>query len=428
MPERRPPDATSLPLAPSDDARRIAIEEWFLRRGMPSVARSSSGLRRLLPRAASVFIAYGVADLAVTLSDAALRELDREAYDTFLAPGTMVPEWYLIAVTAGAVLAVLAGILVNLFVRRLPPGAPAARAIGIGAPVSMFLLPLLDRALGLDESLPEGLVGGAIVFGATLLLIRAGLGAIFVWALRQALAQGSALSPMAARALPMIVLVTLFAFLSEGLWRVSGALSRNELWLVVTILLGIAALFIWTVIRGEMRQLIDDPHCSPAEMRAAGFPVDVASIDIARPEPLTKREAANARFILFVAQALQVGTLVILVFVFFCVFGAITVPASVIEVWTGHAPTTGTLLGVQLPVRHELIQTSLFLAAFSAVSFAASSVTDPMYRQNFFEPILRDMRVTIAARNLYRASLPDTAAEPSPTPTSDPRHQPTVSP
>jgi hypothetical protein len=395
------------------DGRDIAIEEWFLRRGMPTVTRESSGLARLLVRAAPALLAVAGVFLTTMVVTLLLREIEPDTHAAFDDPATVLPRWYLIALVTGIVLALGAGIVANRLVRHRPPGDPAARIFSIAAPLALVALPIADGALGASDTPWADLVANAISILLTLLVIRSGLAAIVVWSLRQALSQGSALASLAARALPMIVLVTLFAFLSEGLWRVSGALSRNELWLVVAILLGIAAVFVWTVIQGEVRQLTQSPRCPAAEIAAHGFPVvETDSAATARPAPLTKREMANALVVLFIALAIQVGSLVLLVFVFFCVFGSITVPPSVVEVWTGHLPTTGRLLGMRLPVQHELIQASLILAAFSAVSFAASSVSDPMYRQSFFEPILRDMRVTIAARSLYRASGPDIAIGP----------------
>jgi hypothetical protein len=394
--------------------------------------RAPASLPRLLLRAVPALVAYGGIFLTVTLSDVALWAIDREVHAAFSEPDTILPRWYLIALTVGIILAIVAGILANWRIRR-PLGDHAARVLITTVPLALLLMPFIDLVLGLSDTPWADIVANAVVIAVVLVMIRSGLGAILAWSVRQAMAQGSALAPLAARALPMIVLVTLFAFLSEGLWRISGALTRGELWVVATILFGITAVFVWTVIQGEMRQLMEHPHCTPEELLASGFPAGPGGISEAtmdRPARLSKREMANTHVILFIAQAIQVGALVILVFIFFCVFGAITVPASVIQVWTGHEPgPMGTLMGVRLPVRDELIHASLFLAAFSAVSFAASSVTDPMYRQNFFEPILRNMRVTIAARNLYRAAsaaAPEVEArEPSPPDAPEPfrRHE-----
>lgn len=96
--------------------------------------------------------------------------------------------------------------------------------------------------------------------------------------------------------------------------------------------------------------------------------------------------------------------LVALVFAFFCLFGSIAISETVLETWVGHPPTQGNLMGLELPVSHELVHASLFLAAFSAVSFAASSVNDPRYRESFFDPLLRDVTITVTARNVYYAS------------------------
>lgn len=410
------------PITPPDHAiHRLAIEEWFLHRGMPSVTRASSGRGRLLLRAAPAILAITVVLLTMTVATALLRELEPATYAALFEADTVLPEWYYLVILAGGILAIIAGGVANRRIRYQPSSDPVTRTLVIAIPLALLLLPFLDARVDADASPLVSIIVNALLILLTMAVIRSGLGAIIVWSLRQALSQGTALASLAARTLPMIVLVTLFGFLSDGLWRVSGALSRNDLWLVVMILLGIAAIFIWTVIHGEMRQLMEHPHCPPEEIAAHGFPIadiESGSTPTARPIELTPREKINALIILFIALGIQIGTLVFLVFTFFCVFGAIAVPPSVIEVWTGRAPEAGSLMGMRLPIRHELVQTSLFLAAFSAVKFAASSVSDPTYRQSFFEPILRDIRVTLAARNLYRASSaldgPDTASDPAP--------------
>ena len=55
VPSTQPP--TTAP-APGDHGT-IAIEEWFLHRGMPTVTRASSGRGRLLLRAAPAILSTG---------------------------------------------------------------------------------------------------------------------------------------------------------------------------------------------------------------------------------------------------------------------------------------------------------------------------------------------------------------------------------
>src|SRR5699024_33714 len=122
---------------------------------------------------------------------------------------------------------------------------------------------------------------------------------------------------LAARAIPMILLVTLFAFLSEGMWRVTGSLDRGRLWNVVLILLAIAAIFVWVVIRDAMRDMMQAPRASVDDILAHGFPVDASTLAPSvspRSFTLTRRESANATVLLLIAQAMQIGLLVVVVF------------------------------------------------------------------------------------------------------------------
>jgi hypothetical protein len=41
------------------------------------------------------------------------------------------------------------------------------------------------------------------------------------------------------------------------------------------------------------------------------------------------------------------------------------------------------------------------------VYFAASAATDQHYRESFFEPLLEDVRTSLAARQVYLARRPD---------------------
>jgi hypothetical protein len=99
----------------------------------------------------------------------------------------------------------------------------------------------------------------------------------------------------------------------------------------------------------------------------------------------------------------------VLVFALFMVFGALTVRQSVVAAWLGRPPTTGVLFGVELPVSNALVQVSLFLAVFSGLYFAASAATDPHYRKSFFDPLIAEVRLCLAAREVYLARWPTAA-------------------
>nr|PZM89742.1 MAG: hypothetical protein DIU77_18755 [Thermocrispum agreste] len=110
----------------------------------------------------------------------------------------------------------------------------------------------------------------------------------------------------------------------------------------------------------------------------------------------------------FLAQAVQVVFFSLLVFGFFVVFGTIAVTDPLIEAWLTHPPDPagGRLFGLSIPVPNELIHVSIFLAAFSGLYFAGAAATDPVYRDKFFDPLVADIRVSLAARAAYLARWP----------------------
>jgi hypothetical protein len=88
-------------------------------------------------------------------------------------------------------------------------------------------------------------------------------------------------------------------------------------------------------------------------------------------------------------------------FAFFVVFGLISVNRGLMKTWSGHALTAGKLFGVQVPVPDELLQVSLFIAAFSGLYFIAAMATDVLYRSAFVDPLADHMAQSLSARDGY---------------------------
>ena len=88
------------------------------------------------------------------------------------------------------------------------------------------------------------------------------------------------------------------------------------------------------------------------------------------------------------------------VFVFFVVFGSITMKQRVANAWIGDAGPVHNL--EWLPnLSVELLQVSLFLAAFAGLYFTVYAVTDEVYRVQFFSRVQRDLERAIAVRAAY---------------------------
>ncbi|HEV7977061.1 hypothetical protein [Amycolatopsis sp.] len=110
--------------------------------------------------------------------------------------------------------------------------------------------------------------------------------------------------------------------------------------------------------------------------------------------------------VLALTQAFQTLVFATLTFGFFVTFGKIALKDEVIKAYTTRDPTPGILFGTQIPVPNELLQVSLFIAAFSAVYFVSSTVSDAKYRSAFFDPLADHLAVSLAARDVYLARLP----------------------
>ena len=55
----------------------------------------------------------------------------------------------------------------------------------------------------------------------------------------------------------------------------------------------------------------------------------------------------------------------------------------------------------------ELVQVSVFLAAFSGLYFTVTAVTDEVYRKEFFTSVTAELERAVAARAAYQALRPD---------------------
>ncbi|MEL7209379.1 MAG: hypothetical protein AAGK32_14280, partial [Actinomycetota bacterium] len=85
-----------------------------------------------------------------------------------------------------------------------------------------------------------------------------------------------------------------------------------------------------------------------------------------------------------------------------------TVRAETIEQWTTNAPdviATWRWFGNEVVLTWELIRVAGFIAAFSALQFGVSALTDATYRREFFEDTVGEIREALAVRLLYLQSV-----------------------
>jgi hypothetical protein len=393
-----------------DDASEVdrrAVEAWFRRRGLPLVIRRRFRGSQLLARVTPALVFLLVIDPLVSGVGVLVDVTDEEFSRLVDNPGYVVG---LLALTVGAlVVPVLAGWLVSRRMHRLTERGRLVLALVVVALI--VLLPVAEERAGLRDGVWMYVLLNLAAVPVLLAVVHVGAGSILAWALRSAVRQLGAVGTMASRALPLLMLVVLASFFAGEVWQVANTLERWRLWLVVAFLAGLAVLFIGSVLADELREQVHTVRAarvSDLVEHVAGTPLaDLLDDGHERTgHPLTRSEKVNIALVLFCAQALQIVVFSTLVFGLFMMFGALTVTAPVVESWVGAEPTKGVLFGLRLPVSNALVQVSLFLSAFSGLYFAASAATDPHYRKSFFDPLLADVRVSLAAREVYLVRWP----------------------
>ncbi|WP_020495983.1 hypothetical protein [Sciscionella marina] len=373
---------------------RREAELWFRRRGLPSIVRGQADglLVRLVP--GLVFVGL-LEVLLIVLGLTAGPDFEERMQDDWFAL------LYVLVLLCLPVVPILGSWLVSGWVR--------ARILdGGGVPVALAALVLFVLAvpfillLGSPRDLGYGfaiqLLFAAIIAGLCLL----GAGSVLAWASRAAVRQTKTLGTLTTRALPLLLLFNVLGFLNNEVWQMAGSLSRAEMWRVVGLFAAVGVLFLASMLPKELHALLDSQTVADRDDRLHGTPF--AGHD--RPAeriPLQRRERINMVLVLAVTQAMQAVYLGALMFVFFVLFGTAAVKPEVMEQWGGHPPTEGKLFGIHTGISNELLDVSLFIAAFSALYFVASTATDALYRSTFFDPLREHMAVSVAARDAYLA-------------------------
>ncbi|GAA4712542.1 hypothetical protein GCM10025782_05800 [Pedococcus ginsenosidimutans] len=249
------------------------------------------------------------------------------------------------------------------------------------------------------------LLGGALARAVRVFRVRL----IGRWALRHAWENRSLIGPLATRALPFLLLFITFLFINTEVWQVCAALPRPLLWVSVGIFALMAVAFLAPSFATEIARVGVEVEGERLAVTCQGTPVASAAREILA-EPHLASEVAGIRLpplqrrnlmlMLFVAQAVQMLSLVLIVFAFFVVFGSVAIQSSVIETWVGAPPHfTGPLHLVS----DELFSVAVFLSGFAGLYFTVQAVIDDTYRREFFTRIEDDLQQAIGVRKVYVA-------------------------
>lgn len=255
-----------------------------------------------------------------------------------------------------------------------------------------------------------GTFAGVVVFLALLGLFAGRLlrmGTMLRWAARRTFGSLGLMFPLLTRALPLLLLAVTFLFINAEVWQVAALMSRNVLWSAVAFFAVIAAVFLLVRLPEEVRRVEREVAGERLADCCVGTPAaEAARRTTATPAELPRFARANLVLVLLFNQAIQVLLLSLGLFVFFVVFGHLTIPDSTVMAWTGEPVTDlPSSLGKHLPVTNELFQVAVFLASFAGLYFTVYAVTDETYRSQFFAGLSTELEQAVAVNAVY-VSLP----------------------
>lgn len=372
---------------PTTVAAHRAAERWFLDNGLPSVLSRRARWRGMWPRSAPAlagFAALMVIGMAIHLLVGTL-DVDIETEPT-------TAEWLVLGLLVICVpLVVVTGWLVS----RLRSSRPRLVAATAAAGVALASGAVTGDAFDVASS--------ALGVVMVPLLTATGLGSVLGWALRLAASQFAVVGQLMLRGLP-VVLLTVLVFFNSPVWLMAGAVSRGRLWLALLFLGTIAAAFLITSTLDRALPILRSPGKPSDEPGGlAGTPFE-SMPDPAPAAPLSRRERFNVVFVLVVSQLAQVLTVAVMTALIFFVLGLILLNSELLAAWTRNPVPDGQLLWMTVPVPNALIQITLFLAALTFMYLSARAVGDREYRSHFLDPLIDDLRLTLVARNRYRAA------------------------
>ncbi len=318
--------------------QREEAEAWFRSRGLPFVVRGSARGRALIPRTVPtlVFLAvYILLDIVVgpVLSEPASSVDDEGVRFTDFAADERVLTLLLYLVVLLLLAAVYLGlpIVAAKLTRRAFRGRSAAVQLVAGGVVAALVVTLVPAALTAagQASYWPGFVTAIVGVSALLLLTRLGVGAILIWAIRKAAQQISSIGTMASRVLPLLLLVVMFAFFTAELWQAADALGRQRLWTVVGFLAALAVGFMATSFSDEIPAMRAASRARANLLaRVQETPLGGTTV-VVRHTRLSLSERVNVVLVLFLAQAVQVVAFVVVVFLFFILFGILMITPGV---------------------------------------------------------------------------------------------------
>ena len=371
-----------------DRVQHKEIEGWFIGRGVPHFIVDYSARTDIWTRAIPLLI---LAYLAGGLN--ALNLADWSAGRNIVAGGVTI-----------AVL-VLGWAITNLVLRRpfwsIPTevGRPELAAFVIG--------PVVPSAIfGQWGDAAQALIEGVVILGAIYLLAAFAVGQLITWAIRASLKQVRMLGRLLVRALPQLLLFTVFLFINAEVWQVAGTLFGLPYFIGLVIFFILGAVFVLSGIPKMLDDLDDFSSSEEIARLIVDTPADGLPVPDIHERPLGRGEKLDLILVSTFNQAVQVTFVAIVLTAFFVTFGFIAIPLDTQIGWMSADTTnvffTLTISGRELVMTESLIRVAGFLGAFIGMYFTVVLSTDDKYKNDFAEDTAPEIHKSLAVRLVYR--------------------------
>ncbi|HEX2213292.1 MAG TPA: hypothetical protein VHH12_07555 [Mycobacterium sp.] len=376
-----------------DASLHRAADGWFLGRGLPAVLRPGRLVRRLWPRSAPA-----LAGLAVLMANtiAVVAITGEHAVDIDGRPTR--GEWFVLVLLVLVLpVASVAGWLVSRIKAQRGRLLVAAGSIGVALLGAVFGGP--------SPYLVTNLVTVGVAVAIILAFTASGIGSILGWATEVTLSHLAEAGSLLLRALP-VLLLTILVFFNSPVWLMAATVSRARLWLALVFLSAIAAAFVVSVTVDRVRPMVNTAKPDTAHAAMLDDTPFAAMPEPPDVKPLKRAERLNIYFVLAVSQLAQIMVVAVVTALLFLVLGLILLSPELLAAWTRNGSSDGTFLGMTIPVPEALIQVTLFLGGLTFMYVSARAVGDEAYRVRFLDPLVDNLRLTLTARNRYRAAVP----------------------
>ncbi|MGZ0219359.1 MAG: hypothetical protein ACKVIY_10140, partial [Acidimicrobiales bacterium] len=278
-------------------------------------------------------------------------------------------------------------------------------------------LPLVPTAIGSASSVGDNLVtilvSNLVILGLAYVVTSWGLFPMMRWSLGQVTRQIGDVATLAMKSLPILLVFSAFIFLNAEMWQVANDFTLAYFGLVSVLITGIGAAFVVFSVRRITVDLARFDDWADVRGRCVDTPAEgLVPGDDEKPPgapALGHRAEFNVGMLLFVAQAIQIALVAVVITAFYIVFGLLTVREGTLVQWTTATELTRSadwalywnVLGGELVFTRQLILVSAFIGMMSGLQFAVQVVTDEAYRAEFAEDMTAEVREALAVRTVY---------------------------